>query len=67
MSLEFQDEESRIKGGKKNKKGRKLCFGTEDDYMDKRAGYDLEDDFIDDSEAVGILNQSTFASVLNSV
>uniref|UniRef100_A0A1I7XQT4 HUN domain-containing protein n=1 Tax=Heterorhabditis bacteriophora TaxID=37862 RepID=A0A1I7XQT4_HETBA len=39
-------------GGRKDKKGRKIQFGTEDDFMDKRAGYDLDDDFIDDSEAV---------------
>ncbi|VDL77204.1 unnamed protein product [Nippostrongylus brasiliensis] len=50
-------------GGKKNKKGRKLCFGTEDDYMDKRAGYDLEDDFIDDSEAYDELIPSTMDTV----
>ncbi|KAK6027428.1 hypothetical protein OSTOST_06540, partial [Ostertagia ostertagi] len=50
-------------GGKKTKKGRKLCFGTEDDYMDKRAGYDLEDDFIDDSEAYDELIPSTMDTV----
>ncbi|KJH45392.1 hypothetical protein DICVIV_08559 [Dictyocaulus viviparus] len=62
---EFDYEEIRKKqlGGKKDKKGRRLCFGTEDDYMDKRAGYDLEDDFIDDSEAYDELIPSTMDTV----
>lgn len=30
-----------------------MKFGSADDYMDKSAGYDLSDPFIDDGEAVG--------------
>ncbi|KAK0415248.1 hypothetical protein QR680_011850 [Steinernema hermaphroditum] len=47
-------------GGKRNKKGKRRNIGCVDDYIDKRMGYDLEDDFIDDSEATEEMIPSTY-------
>lgn len=42
-----------VQPNKKTKSGKKVKY-NEDDFIQKSLGYDMEDEFIDDSEAVSI-------------